>query len=190
MANEIYSPAPDTIEVLRACENCSAQWETFRRAHGLPRGSKAGNKPMPQSSTELIMEATGCDAMAALQELMRAQRLGLVLLPGDGLGEPYMTQEGRRFLGEAQQAEVQEERRRRKAAARGLNYAGWSWGVGGGWRTEDDEVRVIQRWEARKGRMRMKRGGADKQEFEGWQLPATPMLNWAHSCSASGRLVP
>ncbi len=143
MANDIYCPQPDTIEVLRACEKCCAQWEAFRRAHGLPRGSKAGNKPMPQSSTELIMEATGCDAMAALQELMRAQRLGLVLLPGDGLGEPYITQEGRRFLAEA-----------------------------------------------RKGRMRMKREGADKQEFEGWHLPATPMLNWAQSCSASGRLVP
>lgn len=189
MANEIYSPAPDTIEVLRACGKCSAQWEAFRRAHGLPRGSKAGNKPAPQSATDLIMEATGCDALAALQELMRAQRLGLVLLPGDGLGEPYITQEGRQFLAEAHQAELQEERRRRKAAARGLNYAGWGWGVGGGWRTEDDEVPVIQRWEARKGRMRMKREGADRQDLD-WQLPATPMLDWAQSCSASGRLVP
>lgn len=157
MANAMFTPLPDTIEILRACEQCCAQWEAFKRAHGLPRGSKNANKPAPQSPTELVMEATGCDALAALQELMRAQRLGLVILPGNGLGEPVITAEGRQFLTEAQWAEVQEERRRRKAAARGLNYAGWSWGSNQGWRTEDDEVRVIQRWEARKGRRLMLR---------------------------------
>lgn len=186
MPNNILTPLPDTIETLRACEQCCAQWEAFKWAHGLPRGSKSANKPAPQSPTELVMEATGCDAMGALQELMRAQRLGLVILPSTGLGEPVITAEGRQFLAEAQQAERQEERRRRKAAARGLNYAGWSWGSQLGWRTEDDEVRVIQRWEARKGRRRMKREGMEGQDD--WDLPATPMLSWARSCSASGRL--
>lgn len=188
MPNDILTPLPDTIEILRTCEQCCAQWEAFKRAHGLPRGSNASDMPVPQSPTELVMEATGCDALAALQELMRAQRLGLVILPGNGLGEPVITAEGRQFLAEAQEAERQEERRRRKAAARGLNYAGWSWGSKLGWRTEDDEVRVIQRWEARKGRRRMTREGMEGQE--GWDLPSTPMLAWAQSCSERGRLVP
>lgn len=157
MPNNMLTPLPDTIEILRACEQCCEQWEAFKRADGLPRGSNAADIPAPQSPTELVMEATGCDAMGALQELLRAQRLGLVILPGNGLGEPVMTAEGRQFLAEALQVERQEERRRRKAAARGLNYAGWSWGSQLGWRTEDDEVRVIQRWEGRKGRRLMLR---------------------------------
>lgn len=87
-----------SLQVLQACEQCRAQWRALRHAHGLPRHSRRPAPTNPQSPTERLMEDTGCDAFQALLELSQAQDAGLILMPEDGVSEPWITAKGRAAL--------------------------------------------------------------------------------------------